>query len=1675
MKILRKLTLLPGLALAVLFSNPVHGATVIIGDNYNVTSSGTGFGLGSGVNTGINPPTTRLTGSIAAGLRYMNTGTKATTAYDIPGSKLRVVAAANAGRFTLSANGTTPFDFAPALGIEAATPANPVVYDVAISMDNDSTGVYRTSFALGTGEGDATTWDFGVQLYRAASGNNFYTIGKRIDTGSSGLGSDLNAAIHTMGANTYGTEITLLMRVTDAGMETTTYNSRVQLSLNGGSTWFYDTASDSNLAGTGWRLDGTARYIMWDIAPNAGNVRYDNFSLTWISGPQPWTGNGANGNWSTGGNWGGMTAPVSGDSLTFKGTTRQSNTNNITGLTVPWVTFNNGGFALYGNELTISGAITNLVGNNTFKADVAWGSTSAKDWSIASGSEVVLDNTTSVEVSGAHAVYGGGTLRVKGSMAIGAASLVNPPFLLHEGKHIVDGGTFSSRGGYRIGSQAIGSGAQMILTNGATFALTTSGGNLRVGDSANPVTSRLEINNSTLTMAGGHLGVAYSAGSSGDVSQTGGLVSGCTVNFSQTGAGTGTYTIKNGVVEPIQIKKTTSGGDARIYFDNAILRTASGANSAFMTGLNLAQIQAGGLTIDATSDVIIGQALTGSGALTKSGGSKVTLTGANTYSGGTLIRAGTLAIGTGGSIASPTITITNGTTFDVSAVSGYALTASQTLVRNFTSGVGNVNGSITLNSGAKVSLQANGTGGTVGAINVTGGLTLNANTITINVIGSSLGAETYPLINYTGSKSGSFNATPTITGSGLGAGLVASILETSGQISLKVIVPPVPPHGVAAANIQVVQHDLANNVHSVTATTTTSINGFKIREGSNRGDINVQIGSSSNDDVETGVMITSVAENGRNHGEDSGMNYCTSSMAYSRGGANGGSFFIPIANTPDGQEYNINVSAAFFPFTNWLAGHARNSTDINGGPNNLFTGSPGLSLGTHFVDNGGGISTVNLTSLGINSTTDGILLVTHARNEGNRASSVANANGTWTVHVRDNAANGAETEQDPVVFVFVPKSNASVISGKFQGDGGILMHNGPTPRFSLNNVSTGNWLLTIPGHTPNTGVLVLSPEGGDSVNQDNIVSFQPSGSGWMIQSRDLPGNGLQTPAGPVASFAFIPAPMATLVSPANNVANVASSPTLKVAVVNPAGGNVKVTFHGHQAPKPYPGRDFLIPVLPDTQNYARENSGLGDATKEMWFAQTDWIANNRVSQNIAYVATLGDCVQNGDIKNGNPNTGEWRIATNAMYRLEKQSTTKLVFGIPYGITVGNHDQQPAGDPNGTSNLYNQYFGISHFSDKPYYGGHFGSDNDNWFDLFSAGGMDFIVFSFEYGRYGSAVLNWANAVLATNQNRRVIVLTHHAGSDSTPSNLSNQGSALYQGLKENPNFFLMLGGHVFNNGGEGSRANTFNGKTVRTLVSNYQGRFNGGNGLMRLMYFSPSNNIVNIKTYSPYTGNYETDADSQFSFSYNMQPNGAGSPGTAYVVLGTNLNVVPGTQSSIVWSGLQASKTYEWYVTVTDEAGDYSTSSEWRFTTTSGFTKPAFTDENDNGISDEWEAQYGITDPDADDDGDGQSNRAEYLAKTNPKDAASLLRILSAEQHPDGNVTLTWSAVGGVRYRIQCSDGNPTAFADTQEGDDIEMDAETAESVSTQSFTDTFLNGAPINSSRFYRIKVVSAD
>ena len=379
------------------------------------------------------------------------------------------------------------------------------------------------------------------------------------------------------------------------------------------------------------------------------------------------------------------------------------------------------------------------------------------------------------------------------------------------------------------------------------------------------------------------------------------------------------------------------------------------------------------------------------------------------------------------------------------------------------------------------------------------------------------------------------------------------------------------------------------------------------------------------------------------------------------------------------------------------------------------------------------------------------------------------------------------------------------------------------------------------------------------------------------------------------------APTIVLNGPADNAQCLGTGPvSLSVSVDDANTADLlTVKFYGRKKAKA-PGTFTLI-GLPDTQFYTEQTNGGNNSTFK---AQTSWIVANKNSLNIKHVAQLGDCVQNGDSFEV-----EWKRADTSMKIIEDPITTALTNGIPYTMNVGNHDQSPGGSASGTTTFFNQYFGTSRFASRSYWGGNYGSNADNSYQLFSANGLDFIVISLEYDPAANAsVLSWANNLLQTYSSRKAIIVSHWIiNADGT---FGAQGQAIYNALKGQPNLMLMLCGHI-NPNGEARRSDVFNGKTVHTLLSDYQD-INGGNGWLRIMTFSPETNTVAVKTYSPTLNQYQTDANSQFTITnVNLFDNPE-----VYQLLSTQTVVGNGTLN-YSWTGLMADSTYEWYATVQD--------------------------------------------------------------------------------------------------------------------------------------------------------------
>lgn len=398
---------------------------------------------------------------------------------------------------------------------------------------------------------------------------------------------------------------------------------------------------------------------------------------------------------------------------------------------------------------------------------------------------------------------------------------------------------------------------------------------------------------------------------------------------------------------------------------------------------------------------------------------------------------------------------------------------------------------------------------------------------------------------------------------------------------------------------------------------------------------------------------------------------------------------------------------------------------------------------------------------------------------------------------------------------------------------------------------------------------------------------QPGTWYWNVQATDV--DGAQSWASVDFEFTADPAlpDEPVLVSPGHGANDAAPTGPLQVMVSDPSGGPLTVTASLRRAAQPA----FTIVALPDTQHYS-------EAFPAIFTTQTQWIRDNKSARNIVFVTHEGDIVQNAGVES------EWIAANTSM---------SLMDGVvPYGMAPGNHDQP--------STLYNVYFPFTRYLGLPWYGGHYQSLNDNNYQLFSGGGMDFVAVHLEFCPPAGA-LTWARDVLNSFPNRIGMMTTHGFLNESAQRTVHVCGSTQYiwDALAPfSPNLHFILSGHVHD---ESRRADVLHGHPIFQMLADYQGRPSGGQGWLRMLRFVPADNKVYVQTYSPWLNQYETDANSEFALDFPM----AGE----FETVGTS--VVPSLSTAVFPLSLVEPDTeYEWQVTVTNAQGKSRTGPVWRF-------------------------------------------------------------------------------------------------------------------------------------------------
>ena len=215
------------------------------------------------------------------------------------------------------------------------------------------------------------------------------------------------------------------------------------------------------------------------------------------------------------------------------------------------------------------------------------------------------------------------------------------------------GGNATSQLAWTGGTTYLGSAGLVLGTTGGADTLSPAislGGTATLGasaawSSAAPITLG---SGQVLIQTANASGTPFNIGLSGILSSTGGV--------NVTGGGTLTLSGVN----------TYTGGTSNSPTSTLLI----GGAGQLGGGTYAANITNNGILTYASSAIeTLSGVISGTGSLNQNGPAALTLTGANTYTGATTISAGTLSLGVGGSIASSSVSLAGGATFDVSAVS----------------------------------------------------------------------------------------------------------------------------------------------------------------------------------------------------------------------------------------------------------------------------------------------------------------------------------------------------------------------------------------------------------------------------------------------------------------------------------------------------------------------------------------------------------------------------------------------------------------------------------------------------------------------------------------------------------------------------------------------------------------------------------------------------------------------------------------------------------------------------------------------------------------------------------------------------------------------------------------------------------------------------------------------
>ena len=276
-----------------------------------------------------------------------------------------------------------------------------------------------------------------------------------------------------------------------------------------------------------------------------------------------------------------------------------------------------------------------------------------------------------------------------------------------------------------------------------------------------------------------------------------------------------------------------------------------------------------------------------------------------------------------------------------------------------------------------------------------------------------------------------------------------------------------------------------------------------------------------------------------------------------------------------------------------------------------------------------------------------------------------------------------------------------------------------------------------------------------------------------------------------------------------------------------------------ETPVPIP-TPFSIVWMSDTQNLSRDYP-------EVFFRMRDWILQEREALNIVYFVHTGDVVD---------------ACTEKMWANATEALMPILDTIPGMIASGNHD---IGREEYQSFFYNRPYAKAVQKDGQKY-----NDGDAAYQLFTAGGDEFLIFGLGYAVRGPVERKWITDTMHAHPDAIVLYVMHYGLQED--NRYSGQARELFLDIvKDEPQARLLLCGH---NAGSFVHLDRVDDdcdgteeRSYYTLMFNTQDDTENGLGFLRILTFDPADRSIRVSTYSPWydSWTYSGFTDEENSF------------------------------------------------------------------------------------------------------------------------------------------------------------------------------------------------------------------